>query len=82
MKKLVIFSAMLLGTCPVYAASVPRDENSMAAAIDTCVKTNEADDVNQRLAPGAAREYCTCYSKVIFGLVNDHADSTSQRIEI
>jgi hypothetical protein len=71
MKKLVIFSAMLLGTCSVYAASVPRDENSIAVAIDTCVKTNEADDVNQRLAPGAVREYCTCYIGVIISLSTD-----------
>jgi hypothetical protein len=72
MKKLtVIFGAMLLSTCLVYGASVPRDENSIAVAIDACVKGNQADDINQRLTLGAIREYCTCYSRVIFSLVND-----------
>ena len=70
-KELLIISAILLSTTFVHAASVPRDENSIAIAIDACVKNNEADDVNQRLAPGAAREYCTCYSRVIVTLVND-----------
>jgi hypothetical protein len=71
MKRLLTISATLLTISPVYAASVPRDENSIAIAIDSCVKGNETEDVNQRLAPGAIREYCTCYSRMIVTLVND-----------
>ena len=53
MTKLLIIGATLLGTFPAYPASVPRDENSIAAAIDACVESNQADDINQRLILGS-----------------------------
>jgi hypothetical protein len=71
MKGLISVIAFVLVAGGAYAASIPKDENSIAKSIDACVARTQTEDVKTRLAPAAAREFCNCYSRMIVMFVTD-----------